>query len=440
MENQTNNQITGFWEKSRMLFKGFMIGFLILVMLIPVAMLSELIKERERRQAEVTEEISSKWASSQTILGPAVIVPYLVKADSGKPAIRKNMYLLPEKLKINGQILPEVRHRSLYDVTLYRSGIALSGTFDPSYIGRLDIPSEDILWNEAQLIIGLDDARGLEDDVTLKWDSTRSILETGLPGNTITKDGLNSKVTLDANRKVEFAIDLKIKGSSHLYFTPVGKTTDVTLASSWKDPAFDGQYLPSRPANISDKGFNAQWKILQVSRSYPQAWKEPAEFDVYKSAFGVKLLQPTDGYAKASRSVKYAILIIALTFTIFFFIEIFQKRQIHPLQYILVGIALCVFYTLLLSVSEYLGFNIAYLVAATATVSLIGLYVLGIFKKWSTAGGFALALGSLYAYIFVLIQLQDYALIFGSIGLFVILAVIMYFSRKIDWYGPVKTN
>lgn len=435
MENQQIIQAAGIWERNRMLIKGFMIGFLILVMLIPIALLSGLVSEREQRQSEVIKEISSKWASEQTIVGPLVIVPYISRADSGKVVVKRNLYILPEELSINGKILPEVRHRSLYDVTLYRSQLSLSGIIDPHYAEKLNIAPEDILWDDAHLALGLDDARGLEDNVELHWGDTSLVLESGMPNNNAVKNGLSGRVLLNAENKVRFNISLSLKGSSHLYFTPTGKTTTATLSSSWRDPAFDGQYLPSQPADINDKGFSARWKVLQVSRSYPQAWRDATNFEIEKSAFGVKLLQPTDSYAKTQRSVKYAILIIALTFTIFFFAEIFQKRQVHPLQYILVGVALCVFYTLLLSISEYIGFNGAYSIASVATVMLISLYVLGIFKQGKIATGFALALGSLYTYIFVLIQLQDYALLFGSIGLFVILAVIMYFSRKIDWYS-----
>ncbi|MFT4094485.1 MAG: cell envelope integrity protein CreD [Niabella sp.] len=230
-----------------------------------------------------------------------------------------------------------------------------------------------------------------------------------------------------------FAVNLKLKGSENLYFTPVGKTSIVNLSSKWKTPAFDGQYLPA-PYSINDNGFTARWKVLQVSRNYPQAWLSGG-YDLESAAFGVRLIQPADNYSKTDRSVKYAILFIALTFTVFFFLEIIQKRQIHPLQYLLVGFSLCIFYTLLLSISEYTGFNPAYLIAAPATVSLIGLYVWGIFKKAKVALAFIVALGGLYTYIFILIQLQDYALLFGSIGLFLIIAVLMYFSRKIDWYG-----
>jgi len=438
MEHEQHITPPNFWERNRMLIKGLTIAFLILLLLIPVAMLSGLVTERERRQTEVTNEISSKWAYAQTVLGPVVVIPYYY-TQPNKAVVRSKLYLLPEQLNVNGKLLPEVRHRSLYDVTLYRSNLSLTGIFDPAYIQKLGVPPGSILWNEAYVMMGINDARGLEDQVTLQWDSSNLMLEAGVPQNDVIKDGLGIKLPLDSQKKVRFAITMKLKGSTFLYFTPVGKTTDVTLTSSWKNPAFDGQYLPTEQATVNDSGFSARWKVLQVSRNYPQAWTDQTKFPVEESAFGVKLLQPTDGYAKTDRSVKYAILIIALTFAIFFFMEIFQKRQIHPLQYILVGLALCIFYTLLLSISEYLGFNAAYLIASIATVALISLYVLSIFKKVQTALGFALALGGLYTYIFTLIQLQDFALLFGSIGLFVILAIIMYFSRRVDWYGTAKT-
>lgn len=432
---QNQNIFVNLWDKNKMLIKGLLIGFFTLLMLIPVALLSGLVTEREQRQNEVIEEVSSKWATQQTVTGPVIAVPYIQKVDSNGRATRRIAYILPEQLNINGRLSPELRHRSIYDVTLYRSAMQLSGQFDPSVTEKLGIPPENLLWNECYVMMGLDDARGLEENVVLKWNNTPLALEAGLPDNNVIKTGLSGKVMFDSSKKASFVVDLKLKGSSHLYFVPVGKTTHVQLSSPWKDPAFDGHYLPSTPATINESGFTAVWNVLQVSRNYPQAWTNASTYDIQASAFGVKLLQPTDSYAKTQRSVKYALLIIALTFTIFFFLEILQKKQIHPLQYVLVGIALCVFYTLLLSISEYTGFNIAYMISAIATVSLISLYTLGIFRKIQVSAGFAAALGGLYTYLFVLIQLQDYALLFGSIGLFLILAVIMFYSRKINWYG-----
>lgn len=439
METNTEN-IPGFYERNKTLLKGFLIGFLILLMLIPAAIVSNLVSERQERQAEVVKEVSSKWAGEQTIIGPIVIVPYKVYVQQGSATIAKTMYLnlLPESLLINGNAIPEVRRRSLYTVMLYRSDIELSGSFNPSEVQRWNIAPQDIMWEQSKLVLGLNDARGLEEEVVLNWDNTKKTMEAGVINSGVVSSGLNTSVAFDSAGKASFNVRIKLKGSSRLYFTPVGKTTEVNLKSAWKSPAFDGQYLPDKPAVISADGFNAHWKILQVSRNYPQCWPSGNTYEVEKSAFGVKLIQPADGYAKTDRSVKYAILFIALTFTVFFFIEILQKKQVHPLQYILVGLALCIFYTLLLSISEYTGFNPAYFIAAVATVSLIGSYVWGIFKTFKIAAGFIFALGGLYTYIFILIQLEDYALLFGSIGLFVILAIIMYYSRKIDWYNTSK--
>ncbi len=434
---QTETAVTeiSFWERNRMLIKGFLIGFLILIMMIPTVFLFQLVNERQARQQEVINEVSSKWGASQTITGPMIAIPYYSKTDKAK----KTAYYLPESLDVSGNMSPEVRHRSLYDVKLYRSDLTLSGKFNPVTAEELQILPEDMYWNEAHLIMGVGDAKGLEEEVSISLNGKEQMMEAGTPDNSLFAEGLNIPLHDELKNKMDYTIHIKIKGSSDLRFVPLGKTTQVALNSTWKDPAFDGQYLPSKTPEITSKGFTAYWKVLQVSRSYPQTWKE-GTYDVSKSAFGVKLIQPTDGYAMTERCVKYAILFIALTFTVFFFMEIMQKRQVHPLQYILVGFALCIFYTLLLSISEYAGFNPAYLIASSATVTLIGSYVWSIFKKLKIALGFTIALSALYGYIFILIQLQDYALIFGSIGLFVILAVIMFYSGKIDWYGSARHN
>ncbi len=439
IQSSHQNLQPNFWDKNRTFIKALIIGFLILIMLIPVSMVVNLVEEREQRQTEVVKEIGKKWASSQTINGPVMAIPYLTYTDSGKAPIKRILFLLPEKLNINGRLLPEVRHRSLYDVTLYRSDLELSGTFDPRTVDKVGIDAANILWGETRLMLGLDDVRGLEDDVHLQFGGEKTVLEAGLPENGVVKSGLSGKLPLDSVHATDFSLGIRLKGSDRLYFTPVGKTTEVALSSPWQNPAFDGQYLPTTPAQITDKGFTAKWKVLQVSRNYPQVWKDVASFDLPHSAFGVKLIQPTDNYAKTMRTVKYAILTIALTFAVFFLMETLQKHRIHPLQYILVGLALVIFYALLLSISEYIGFNLAYLIAMSATVLLISAYIKSIFHKATIALGFGVSLAALYTYIFILIQLQDYALLFGSIGLFLMLALLMYFSRKIDWYA-VKTT
>ncbi len=390
-----------FFERNRTLIKGFLIGFLILLMLIPASFIESLVNERKQRQQEVIDEISSKWAAPQTIVGPVLVVPYkeYLKDKDGKVLEqRKRIYLLPDQLYIDGKMLPEVRHRSLYDVTLYRSITTLKGQFNSQSFKNLNIDPGYIAWDDCYLMLGIDDARGLEEEVKLQWNGQIHTLEAGIPDNSPLQSGLSAQVALNAEAPVAFSLDIKLKGSELLYFTPVGKTNEINLSAPWKDPAFDGQYLPVS-STISDQGFMATWKVLQVSRNYPQYWTA-GKYDLESSSFGVRLIQPTDSYAKTSRSVKYALLFIALTFTVFFFLEILQKQQVHPLQYLLVGFALCIFYTLLLSISEYTGFNPAYIIAAVATVVLTGLYVWTMFRKGKIALGFSLALGGLYTYIF----------------------------------------
>ena len=204
----------------------------------------------------------------------------------------------------------------------------------------------------------------------------------------------------------------------------------------WNNPAFDGKYLPDTET-VNKKSFEANWKISQFNRSFPKIFSSNSniKYSIAASAFGVILLSPFDAYVQTMRSLKYAILIIALTFFAYFFTEIFQRRPVHPLQYILIGMALVIFYSLLLSISEYILFSTAYLVASLATISLLSWYTYSIFKKIRTTATFAILLSILYLFIYVLIQMQDNALLFGNIGLFALLALAMYLSRKIDWYN-----
>lgn len=423
----THQQPYGFWDNNRVLIKGILVGMLILVMMIPQVFVSNLVYERQERQTQVVNEVSSKWAAKQTVTGPILMLPYL---DSG---VVKQAYVLPEELKINGTLQPTQKKRSLYNVMLYSAKLTLDGRFGAVPLQKLGLRTDNIIWKDARVVVSLDDMHGLTDQVTLNWNGTSQQMEAGVPNNDIVDNGISIPVTIDPQNPSTFSINMSLRGSDHLNFVPAGKTTDVNLTASWKAPKFDGLYLPET-SDITKDRFTAHWKIMPLTRNYPECWKSN-HYDMHKAAFGVGLIQPVDGYAKTNRSVKYAILFIALTFTFFFFLEIIMRRKIHPIQYILVGMALTIFYTLLLSISEYTGFDVAYLIAAAATVGLISSYVWGIFKKMKTATMFTAALAGLYGYIYILIQLEDYALLFGSIGLFLILAIIMHYSRKVDWYG-----
>jgi len=225
---------------------------------------------------------------------------------------------------------------------------------------------------------------------------------------------------------------IDLKGSQHLFFIPGGKTTDITLESDWKSPSFTGAFLPDE-REVNEEGFKASWNILHLNRNFPQFWTGN-KYAVEESAFGTELLLPVDNFLRSHRVARYAVLFLALTFLVFFFVEVLNHALIHPIQYLLVGVALIVFYVLLLSISEHIAFNWAYLIATAATLGLITTYTVSILKSRKLGMLLFSILAVLYTFIFILIQLEDYALLIGSIGLFVILAIVMYFSRKIDWY------
>lgn len=436
-------QSESFWSQNKFTIKGIMVACLILAMLIPTFFILGLVEERSQRKNEVIRETTSKWASAQTITGPLLIIPYneTPKDQTGeaKP-VKKIAYFLPEQLLINGKIDPEKRNRTIYDVIVYRSNMTVEGNFAPLSGELPDINASDLLLNEARICIGISDFRGIEDQLALDWNGSNTVFNAGLPVNEVLKDGLSTPVAItpeSLDKPYSFKLKIGLKGSEKLSFTPVGKTTNVQISSSWPNPSFDGSFLPASRTDITDSGFTAVWKIQHLNRSYPQSWKD-MRYDIKESTLETKLLQPVDSYAQTTRSIKYAVLFIALTFGLYFFVEITQKKKVHPIQYVLVGLALSIFYTLLLSISEYLGFDIAYAIASAATIILITLYTRSLFEKWKVALLFGSLLTLLYGFIFVLIQLQDNALLFGSIGLFIVLAIIMYYSRKIEWYSKAS--
>lgn len=428
----------GFWQKNRLVIKSFFVAFLVLALLIPTFIIMYLVNERKERKQEVTWEISNKWSSAQTITGPFLCIPY---TDFGANNVveKKYIYLLPEELNINGVIETEIRYRSIYKVPVFTARpLVIKGKFYNNSLASTSIVPASIKWNEAKLCFGITDLKGVKQQ-TIKWNNQLLNMQSGLPDNNIVQQGVSVPLPLDstfADSESSFSVELVLQGSEKLYCIPLGSNTSVHFSSSWANPAFDGKYLPDSET-VSKKGFEADWVISKFNRDFPKAFtgSSNAANTVSESGFGVVLLSPFDAYAQTMRSLKYAILIIALTFFAYFFTEIFQKRPVHPFQYILIGMALVLFYTLLLSISEYLQFPLAYFIASSATVLLLSWYTQSIFKKAKTVFSFAIMLSILYLFIYVLIQMVDNALLFGSIGLFVLLAITMYLSRKINWYG-----
>jgi inner membrane protein len=419
-------------------YKGITTGILILVMLIPSIFLANLVAERKQRQQEVVNEISSKWAGVQTIAGIHLSIPYVVTTKDAKgniELIEKQLICLPEKLTLTSQLIPEIRPRSIYKVLLYRSVNQFKGNFQI----RLpkDIDPLTIQWKAANICMGLTEIKGIEERVTVLVGGQEMELSPGLPVNDrLAENGLSAPIDLSAytvGQPISFNSTLKLKGSEQLHFLPLAGNSQFFIRSAWKSPSFDGSYLPGSRI-VNDSGFNASWAFNKANLPFGTTLNDPA-FKSEKFAFGITMVQPSDQYAKTDRSVKYAILFIGLTFSLFFIVELMQKNPVHPVQYVLIGIALSIFYTLLLSLSEFIQFDLAYAIAAVATILLITLYAKGHFRSWKTAAIFSGVLSSLYLFTFVLVRLEDTALLIGSIGLFAILSLVMYASRRINWYG-----
>ena len=429
--------------KNNIYFKIGTIVLIIFLLLIPTCMIKNLVNERESTQNNAILEVSSKWGNEQTISGPYISIPYLKnvkeKSNSGYAdkvvQIKEYLHILPTQLNINGNINPEKRYRGIYEIVVYNSKINISGAFNSLDLSTLDIPLQNIQFNKAEFVVGINDMRGIEEQIDLTWNKDKVSFNPGVSSNDVVQSGINAGVAINPtdSSSYNFNLTLDLKGSSRLYFTPVGKVSNISLTSEWPTPSFNGAFLPDQH-KVSDKGFTANWKVLHLNRNYPQQWTSN-QYNISSSEFGIDLKLPVDNYQKSYRTIQYAILFIGFTFLVFFFIEVLNKVFIHPIQYILVGVALIVFYTLLLSISEHLKYNLAFIVSALSTLLLIAGYVKAILRSNALTGLISGILTVLYTFIFVIIQLEDFALLIGSIGIFMILGLVMYFSRKIDWYN-----
>lgn len=449
-------------ERYSTTIKAVAVGILTLMLLIPLAMVQSLIRERQNTRQGAVQDITSKWGGEQTVTGPCLVIPYeeTTIEDKKEIVVKRNLLVLPETLdtKITTQV--EKRRRGIYDASVYSSDLSLSGQFDLSVISRQNVQPSQIRWNDAKLIIGLSDLKGIKENVSLQSNGQTINFEPGIPVENLEAGsgiaavsvsdkfavpyelftvGLNVKIDSlikpgsDLQEVLPFVVSLKMNGSEGLYIVPIGKTTTADIKSDWATPSFDGEFLP-QTRKIDKTGFSAQWKVLDLNRSFGQVIRTDnsnAINQMASSRFGVRFIQAVDQYQQNMRSVKYAILIILLTFVAVFFIELLQKKSVNPFQYILVGLALVLFYTLLLSISEVLGFNLAYLVAATMTTLLIMAHMGSILKSRKQGLLIGALLAFLYLFIFILIQMESYALLVGSLGLFAFLAVIMYYSKKV---------
>jgi inner membrane protein len=450
MEQQQEKQESAF-EKVNNAFKNSVsikllsIGFLIGILLIPQSMIRSLIDDRESNQYQALSEVSQSWAAPLELTGPILTVPFEDVFSDGEKVLRTKRFahFLPETLHIEGDLTPETRKRGIYDVIVYTTHLDLKGNFDRLDLSTFTDNPAHILWDEAMLTMGIPDMRGIQSDMQFELGEAVYRMESGIP-NYLELDlsqeanrvqtGVNSLVKIDPDAdNTDFSVRLEIRGTKNIIFNPVGKTTHVKLHSSWPHPSFIGQFLPDAP-QVSAEGFSAEWSVFDLNRNYPQQWVG-RQHSIESAEFGVSLYQPVDNYQQNERSAKYAVLILFLTFISFFFIEILNKKRIHPVQYILVGLTLTIFYTLLLSLSEHIGFGQAYLASAGIIITMLTLYSLSILKSKKLAGFMLLFFSLIYTFIFIILRMEDFALLVGSFGLVFVLGLCMYMSRKVDWYN-----
>lgn len=417
------------------------LAVLILILLVPAYLITQLIGERESRRSEVLEDIHNSWAQRQSVVGPLLAIPYrLSEAGDGRGRVGYACFA-PQKLGITGALKTETRYRGIFQTTLYTADLTLAGAFGPADFDKLGVPSNAVLWDQATLVIGLSDLRGLKENVAVTWGDQSLAMDTGADQVPTLGAGMHVLLPAESLQSMagtkDFSLKLSLKGSQGLSFAPVGRATTATLQSAWPAPSFKGRFLPEQ-RQIGGNGFEATWKVLDVNSGVPVAWlvgPRGTTPDMTAATFGVDLPLLVDNYRNTLRTTKYAVLFIVTLFAVFFFSEVFYGRRVHPIQYTLAGCGVVMFYLLLLSLSEHIGFALAYLIASLAVVLLMAGYAQGSFHRRGITVAIAGTLSVLYGYLYSLLQMEDYALLIGSIGLFVALSAIMYATRKVDWYA-----
>ncbi len=430
-------------------------------------MILDLVEERQKLSESVIDEVSKGWGNKQIHTGPALVIPYyqfIQGDDKTKSPVKSKTQIVvfPEQLSIEGKINTEEKYRSLYKVLLYNSAIKVKGSFKLPEPSLTNINPADILWDEASVIMGISDLKGINDELSLLWNGKSISLNPGMSDISFSSEritekdnqyslsefesqiygvptGLQGKITIDAAKiNYDFSYSLQLRGSKALLFAPLAKSTKVRIQSTFPDPVYYGGFLPDHTTNT--QGFDAKWNILEYNKSTPAFVKGNNHISLGDNLFGVEIRVLVDSYAKTHRAGKYMILFIILTFLVVFLTEIVQRINIHIFQYTLIGLALAIFFTLLLSISEFWGFDLAYSGAAVATIGLIFLYSLGMFKNKKSSGLLLGLMVALFAYIYIIIQLEKTALLAGSIGLFVIIALTMYVTRKIKWFEESESS
>ncbi len=438
--------------KHTLLKKMLVIGLLVGLLVVPLAMIQGVVYERSAYRDQASYSIAQSWTGSQNVIGPLLVVPYKVhrsekywdenlkRYERRQVTYERQFYIAPQKLTIDADVKTETRKRGIYAVPVYHGDFAFKGRFDPGELGELLKARDDerIELQSAYLSVVTSDVRGIESQPMLSWGGKtyEFVADAHIKG---LRDGMHATVgglTPDDDA-VDFKFALSLRGMENLGFSPVGKSNTVTMKANWPSPSFMGRYLPTT-RSIDEEGFTATWNVSSFSSNVPKILDTCATNSCAGLAddwFGVKLFNSVDVYQQSDRSVKYGILFILLTFVAFFLFEVMKGLRLHPMQYLLVGLDLSVFYLLLISLSEHMVFGAAYLIATLASTSLIAFYVSSVLRSIKLGGMIGVALLLLYAMLYAILGSEDNALLMGALLIFGVLSLVMVVTRRVDWYA-----
>jgi inner membrane protein len=400
------------------------IGVLALIMLIPLGLLMPVVSERAALRDGAVAEIHRDWGKAQTIIGPVLVIPI----ENGIA------YAFPDELKVDGALAPEQRSRGIYASVVYSAKLDIAGSFRRPTANEIGVAPEKLRWAQAYVAIGVSDLRGTGTQVSLAWGKAKHAM---LPGALLERYGSGLHVPVKApaeGETIAFSLELPIHGSERVEIAPLGIRNDVNLRSSWPNPSFNGAFLPAT-RTVSDAGFTSTWSVSYYGRDFGQQGYGVLPPALEQSLFGVELLPGIDSYRSVDRAIRYGILFVVLALMSFFLFEVITKSRIHPFQYAMVGVALGVFFLLLLALSELVPFIAAYSAAAAGTIGLVTMYMLPVLKTGRRTLVATALLAASFGVLYVVLQAEDYALLAGALVVFVALAITMRLTRALDWYA-----
>jgi len=438
-----------------LLQKAGLIGLVLLILQGLLMTIGSVIGERKARQDGVVREIASSHYGPQVFTGPILSLPYTeefeetVTAEGVKKTetrrIERSLRFFPATSEIQGEATASTKSRGLFKARIFDWNATLKGEFvlAQQNIERSRTQSR-IVWGQPILSIVLNDPRGLIGTPSIKWGEEALAVEKG-SGLPYLGNGLHArvaKIDLAGPQRFVYAMKIGLRGTESLSIVPLANTNHISIDSTWPHPSFGGQFLPDpQSQQVSGNGFKAQWKISALaSKAQQQLLSQLDRSQNCGDAscaerISIRFIEPIDIYALSDRAIKYGLLFIVLTFGCFILFEILKRLPIHPAQYLLVGIAMAIFFLLLIALSEHIAFAIAYLLASGASIALLGIYLSAVLRSRWRGLAFGGLLTMLYSALYGLLVSEDNALLLGSLLLFGLIALAMIATRHVDWYA-----